>query len=257
MSPLEHDQAIDAFWACARGRTAPPSEWMRRLSREDAYRVQLGVLARYVQAGERQAGWKVGLTSRAMQIQQKVHEPVLGFLLQSGEKPSGTRFAYADLINPGFENELCLTVGTTLRGPGVTTEQAQAALSAMAPAFEIIEKRGDFAADLNVSLADNAQQRAYVTGGAVPVPARFDLATVAVELAINGAVAERALGREVLGTPAASVAWLANKLAELGLALEAGMKVMSGSFTRQYPLGRGDRIEARFDPAGPVRAEFV
>jgi 2-keto-4-pentenoate hydratase len=32
---------------------------------------------------------------------------------------------------------------------------------------------------------------------------------------------------------------------------------MSGSFTRQYPLNRGDRIEARFDPVGPVRAELV
>lgn len=251
------DQAIEAFWDAARQRTAPPDTWMKRLSREEAYRVQLGVLARYVAAGERHAGWKVGLTSKAMQLQQGVHEPVLGFLLASGERPSGTRFAWTDLINPGFENELCLTVGATLRGPGVTTERAQAALSAMAPAFEIIEKRGDFAADLNVSLADNAQQRAYVTGGAVPVPTGFDLATVAAEIRVNGAVAERALGREVLGTPAASIAWLANKLAELGLALEVGMKVMSGSFTRQYPLARGDRIEARFDPAGPVRAEFL
>ena len=111
--------------------------------------------------------------------------------------------------------------------------------------------------DLNVSLADNAQQRAYVTGGSVPVPSGFDMATIALELSVNGAVVERALGREVLGTPAASIAWLANKLAEFGLALEAGMKVMSGSFTRQYPIARGDRIEARFDPIGPVRAEFV
>jgi 2-keto-4-pentenoate hydratase len=255
MSTVE--EATEAFWTCARSRTAPSGEWMKRLSREEAYRVQLGVLARYVQAGERHAGWKVGLTSKAMQIQQNVHEPVLGFLLASGEKPSGIRFQFADLIGPGFENELCLTVGRTLRGPGVGTAQAQAALSAMAPAFEIIEKRGDFAADLNVSLADNAQQRAYVTGGSVPVPSGFDLATVALELTVNGAVAERARGREVLGTPAASIAWLANKLAEFGLALEAGMKVMSGSFTRQYPIARGDRIEARFDPIGPVRAEFV
>ena len=251
------DQAIDAFWQCARQRTAPGPEWMKRLSREEAYRVQLGVLARYVAAGERQAGWKVGLTSKAMQAQQGVHEPVLGFLLQSGERPSGTRFTYAELIRPGFENELCLTVGTTLRGPGVTIERAAAALSAMTPAFEIIERRGDFAADLNVSLADNAQQRAYVTGAPVPVPPGFDLATVALDLTVNGAEAERATGREVLGTPAASIAWLANKLAEMGLVLEAGMKVMSGSFTRQYLLNAGDRIEANFSPVGPVRAEFI
>lgn len=251
------EQAIEAFWECAQRRTAPGPEWMKRLSREEAYRVQLGVLARHVQAGDAQAGWKVGLTSKAMQAQQGVPEPVLGFLLRSGERPSPSRFRHAELMRPGFENELCLTVGRTLRGPGVTTEQAAAALSAMAPAFEIIERRGDFAADLNVSLADNAQQRAFVTGAPVPVPPGFDLATVEMELVVNAAAAERALGREVLGTPAASIAWLANKLAELGLALEAGMRVMSGSFTRQYLLAAGDRIEARFAPVGTVRAEFV
>ena len=63
--------------------------------------------------------------------------------------------------------------------------------------------------------------------------------------------------REVLGTPAASIAWLANKLAEFGLALESGMKVMSGSFTRQYLLNPGDRIDATFTPVGTVRAEFI
>jgi 2-keto-4-pentenoate hydratase len=31
---------------------------------------------------------------------------------------------------------------------------------------------------------------------------------------------------------------------------------MSGSFTRQYALTRGDRVESRFDPVGPVTAEF-
>jgi 2-keto-4-pentenoate hydratase len=250
------DQAIDAFWQCARRRVPAPPEWIGRLDRETAYHVQLGVLAHHVRAGDRHVGWKVGLTAKAMQIQQRVHEPVFGFLLASGDRPSGTRIAFAELINPGFENELCLTVGTTLRGPGITTAQATAALSAMAPALEIIEKRGDFAADLNVSLADNAQQRFFVTGGAVPVPADADLAAVSVEVRVNGAPAERALGREVLGTPAASVAWLANKLAEFGLALEAGMRIMSGSFTKQYAISARDRIESHFVPVGTVVAEF-
>ena len=239
------DQAIDAFWQCARQRVPVPPEWIARLDRDTAYRVQLGVLAHHVRAGDRHVGWKVGLTAKAMQIQQGVHEPVFGFLLASGDRPSGARIPFAELISPGFENELCLTMGTTIRGPGVTTEQAAAALSAMAPAFEIIEKRGDLAADLNVSLADNAQQRFFVTGPAVPV-----------EVHVNETLVERAMGGEVLGTPAASAAWLANKLAEFGLALEAGTRIMSGSFTKQYALGARDRIEARFVPVGTVAAEF-
>src|SRR5688572_5775542 len=178
------DQAIDAFWQCAQQRVPVPPEWIGRLDRDTAYRVQLGVLAHHVRAGDRHVGWKVGLTAKAMQIQQGVHEPVFGFLLASGDRPSGARIPFAELISPG------------------------------------IEKRGDFAADLNVSLADNAQQRFFVTGPAVPVPPGADLAAVSVEVHVNGTLVERALGGEVLGTPAASAAWLANKLAEFGLALE-------------------------------------
>src|SRR5207302_1632576 len=83
-------------------------------------------VARWVAGGDAHAGWKIGLTARAMQIQQGVHEPVFGFLLASGARPSGAVFDWAELVRPGFENELCLTVGTTLRGPGVTLAQARA-----------------------------------------------------------------------------------------------------------------------------------
>ena len=251
------EQAVDAFWESARRGIYSPPEWKGRLTREEAYRVQLGMLERYVRGGDRHAGWKVGLTSKAMQVQQRVHEPVFGFLLDSGARPSGTRFTYAELIGPGFENELCLTVGRTLRGPGITAEQAAAALSAVAPALEIIERRGDFAGDLNLALADNAQQKAFVTGATVPPSAAGDLGAVTVDVLVNGTHSETARGSEVLGTPAASIAWLANKLAEFGLALEADMRVMSGSFTRQYLLNAGDRVEARFAPVGSVSAEFA
>ena len=222
---------------------------------DQAYKAQLELLARCERAGERQAGWKVGLTARAMQAQQGVYEPVFGFLLLSGHRPSGTGFDFSALIRPGFENELCLTLGRPLAGPGVTLEQARSAVSHVAPALEIIEKRGDFGADLALSLADNAQQKAFVTGAAVPLDA-LDLAEVTLDLAVNGVAQERARGAEVLGTPIASIAWLANKLAAYGRRLEAGARVMSGSFTRQYDIARGDAVEARFEPLGLVRAEF-
>ena len=221
----------------------------------EAYRVQLGLLDRYVASGDRHAGWKVGLTAKAMQEQQRVHEPVFGFLLASGHRDSGAVFAFGELIRPGFENELCITMGRTLRGPRVTLEEAQAAIAMVSPSLEIVERRGDFTADLHLALADNAQQRAFVTGPAHPL-GDLDLAAVTVDVLVNDAHQERARGTEVLGTPVASIAWLANKLAEFDRALEAGARVMSGSFTRQYGLAAGDRVESRFAPLGSVRAEF-
>jgi 2-keto-4-pentenoate hydratase len=70
------------------------------------------------------------------------------------------------------------------------------------------------------------------------------------------AVRDRAAGIEVMGGPLHSIAWLANKLAEFGLALEPSAKVMSGSFTRQYRVERGDAVVARFDPFGEAKAVF-
>jgi 2-keto-4-pentenoate hydratase len=104
-------------------------------------------------------------------------------------------------------------------------------------------------------LADNAQQKAFVTGPTTPLGV-VDLAAVKLELSVNGLVQERALGEEVLGSPVASIAWLANKLAQFGRRLEAGTRVMSGSFTKQYNVNPNDVVEARFEPIGLVSAEF-
>ena len=252
---MQVDKALEAIWAGMQQGQHHPAAWQGRLSMADGYRVQLGVLDRLVAAGERHAGWKVGLTAKAMQEQHRVFEPVLGFLLESGHRASGVAFRFDDLIGPGFENELCITMGHTLRGPGVTSESARAAIAEVAPALEIVERRGDLTGDLPLALADNAQQKAFVTGPARALGA-LDLASVTVDVRVNGAHQERAAGTAVLDTPVASIAWLANKLAELGRSLEAWVRVMSGSFTRQYPIARGDRVEAHFEPLGAVIATF-
>jgi 2-keto-4-pentenoate hydratase len=60
-----------------------------------------------------------------------------------------------------------------------------------------------------------------------------------------------------LGHPYNSVAWLAAKLAQFGERVRAGDFIMSGSFTRQFPLAQGDRIDAAFAGVGTVSASVV
>lgn len=251
-------EAIDAIWECkARGIYYPP-EWRGRLDVDDGYRVQLGILAKEVKAGARQVGWKVGLTAKAIQHQVDFHERVFGYLLESGELTSGSHVPYDDLVAPSFETELLVVLGEPLKGPGITATRARGAIVGVAPGFELVEKRGDFAGDPALSMADNVQQRNFVVGPLTsPLPADADLRDTKVDVLINGEVVDTATGREVMGGPAASVAWLANKLADFGRRLEAGDKIMTGSLTRQYPIAKGDLIEARFEPYGTVTAEFA
>jgi 2-keto-4-pentenoate hydratase len=254
---MDLHRAMDMIWEAHRRGVYCPPELKGKLTMDEAYRVNLGFLERRVKEGERHAGWKVGLTAESIRKQIGYHEPIFGVLLASGHKPSGLTFKMSELIAPGFETELCFTVGQTLKGPDVTVAQARAAISAVAPAFELVERRAAFADDPPLAIADNAQQKYFVTGAALsPLPAELALRDARVEVFINGKSVAAAGGEAVMGDPAASVAWLANKLSQFGRSLEAGVRIMAGSFVQMFPIQAGDRIEARFDPIGTVTAHF-
>lgn len=256
---LDFDKAVEAFWAARRGGPYP-LHLEPQLDQDSAYRINLALIDRHAAEGEVQAGWKVGLTARAIREQFGLPEPVFAVLYDHGRWDSGVEHPLSDLTRPGWENELCLTLGETLRGPGVTEDDVRRAVSTVAPALEIIEARGPNSLDGLYSMtADNGQQRAYVVGAETPFdPAVHDLGAATVEVFVDGESQETAPGSAVMeSSPLASIVWLANKLAAYGRAVEAGSVVMTGSFTRQYTIDRPLRAEARFDPFGSAVATFT
>jgi 2-keto-4-pentenoate hydratase len=91
-----------------------------------------------------------------------------------------------------------------------------------------------------------------VLGPPVGPEALPQLSQVEARVRINGAEVATGRGEAVLGHPFNAVVWLAAKLAEFGERLRAGDTIMSGSFTRQFPLNRGDRVECAFAGIGSV-----
>jgi 2-keto-4-pentenoate hydratase len=253
MNPAQVEAAAAAFEAAAARGEYFPVAWAGRLNLDDAYRILLARLRRRQDAGSRRIGWKVGLTATAIQQQFGVHEPVFGCLLAEGLRRSGEVFRHAALIQPGFENELCIVLGRDLAA-GATAQDVAAAVERVHPAFEIIETRGDFTRELALALADNAQQKAFVIGASIGADRLPDLAGVGVRVRINDEEVAAATGDAVLGHPYNAVAWLAAKLGQFGEGVRAGDYIMSGSFTRQFPLAKGDRIEADFAGIGSVTA---
>ena len=223
MTDIDFNQAVEDFWQASQGG-AFPVQWQDSFDRETAYRICLAMIARRAANGDPQAGWKVGLTAKAIREQQGASEPVFAVLYDKGRWQSGVSHPYADLMHPGWENELCLTMGASLSGPDVTEEEAKA-----------------------------------VVGAATPYdPAIHDLAESCVDLYVNGEFQEKAYGVEILeSSPIASIRWLAGKLAEFGLELKAGSAVMTGSFTKQYRFEGPVEIEARFEPFGTGTATFT
>jgi 2-keto-4-pentenoate hydratase len=241
------DDLVEVFWQSRLRGAYFPKAYFGKLSIEDAYRVQLGMIARREAAGEKQIGWKVGLTAPAIQAQFGFHEPVFGCVLDT--VGSGTVLSAASLIAPGFENELCMKLGRDLTGD-VSVAAAASAVEVVYPALEIIETRGPFTEQIALALADNAQQKVCVLGDAVKLPA--DLTRVQANVFVNGVEVGAGTGDAVLGNPLNSLVWLAGKLGQFGRGLKAGDIVMTGSFTRQFPLAAGDKVRSVFAGVGAV-----
>jgi 2-keto-4-pentenoate hydratase len=250
---FDEQAAIDSFWAARARGVYFPTEWFDRLTLDEAYRIQLGLIDRRCAAGEQQIGWKVGLTAKPIQQQFGFHEPVFGCILES--RRSGHVFRPADLIKPGFEPELCLRVARPLAGD-ISLAEARRAIDVVYPSLEIIETRGDLSAQIAVAMADNAQQKTIILGNPSPLD-DLELENIAATILINGKTVATGRGDAVLGNPLSSVVWLARKLPEFGRGIRAGDLIMSGSFTRQFPIEPGDRVHADFAGIGDVRTEML
>jgi 2-keto-4-pentenoate hydratase len=237
---------IESFWQARQRGEYFPREWFDRLNLDEVYRIQLGLIGRRGAAGERQIGWKVGLTAKAIQEQFGFHEPVFGCVLET--TTSGHLFAPGSLIQPGFECELCMRLARDLPA-GADVAAAGAAVGEIYPALEIIETRGP-ATQIPLMLADNAQQKTCVLGAPVRLPQMLE--TIICTVTINDQLAATGTGDAVLGNPLNSLVWLASKLPQYRRKLAAGEIVMTGSFTRQFPIAPGDRVQVTFSGVGAV-----
>lgn len=253
---MSTEQTVQSLWEHRSRGDCFPAEWKGRLDKDEAYRVQLGLLARKIGAGERQAGWKVGLTAEGLRVAFGSPEPVFGHLLQSARTTSGHAFAWSDLKKAAVESELLITLGRDLSGPSVTAEDARGAVASIAPALEIVDLgRADMKGDLPLTVADNVMQFAFVHAAPIPLGS-LDFGGVRAKVTIDDEVVADVVGRDVIDNQLETLAWLAKTLHRYGRALRAGECVMTGSFTKPLPVERGARIRTVFEGIGEVTTSF-
>ena len=216
-------------------------------------------IARREAAGEVLAGFKVGFTNIAVRDKMGLPDSTYGYLFEGMVLEGGGEVEMRDLVAPKIETELCLRLGRDLEGPGVTMETALAAVEAVRASFEICDARiRDWKCPYPDFFADNGFSARIVLGGTGWTPVgEVDLLTERVVLAKDGVEVAEGRGEMALGHPANAVAWLANKLAERGRSLRAGMLVMTGTLTPITPIEGGCTYTGTFSTLGVVAERFV
>jgi 2-oxopent-4-enoate/cis-2-oxohex-4-enoate hydratase len=64
-------------------------------------------------------------------------------------------------------------------------------------------------------------------------------------------------GAAALEHPANAVAWLANTMGRLGMALEAGEVILSGSLAAMVPVVAGDMLRVSLGGVGSASVRFI
>jgi 2-keto-4-pentenoate hydratase len=235
----------------------PLTETHPELSIEDAYAIQLRQVDTWKAAGRRVAGYKVGLTSLAMQRQLGVDQPDFGHLF-ADMILDGVAIPTDRFIAPRIEPEISFVLAKELRGPGLTILDVIDAVDYAIASLEIIDSRiADWKITLADTIADNASSGALVLGTKPLRLGVVDLGLVGCVIRKNGEVVGTGAGAAVLGNPLNGLVWVANTLGALGQPLEAGSIVMAGSITAAVAVAPGDSISAEFSSLGTVRARFL
>jgi 2-keto-4-pentenoate hydratase len=228
------------------------------LNLDEAYRVQLSLIDRRCARGERIVGRKVAFTSRGTMTQFGVTESAFGTILSGGVFADGDAVPVSRFPAVGAEAEVAFVIGEELRGPGVTIAQVLKATRGVVAALEIINLCITHTPWNAVEVvATNAVHGGIVLGGQLTPLDGLNLRYEGMVAEVDGEAVGSGAGVEVLGNPAASVAWLANKLSEFDCTLRPDDIVLSGSIIRMLEVKAGQAVKATFSRIGSVGARFV
>jgi 2-keto-4-pentenoate hydratase len=261
MTDAAHDALAERLHRAMRaGRGIdPPSETLS-YGFEDAYRVRRKLVDRMIAEGGQPRGHKIGFTSEAMQKMYGMSGPDFGILLDTMFVSAVQPVRVSQLSNTRAEPELAFELARPLSGPGITVEHALAACVRVWAAIEVIDSRvGAMRAKAHDSLADNAGA-GWVVLGSVPLdPGKLNLPELMLTMEVEGHTQSAPAG-DVMGHPAAPLAWLANKLPELdglGGALQPGDIVITGAPVRSVAVVAGTQLHATFGPLGSIDLTFI
>jgi len=223
-------------------------EEVRPKSLDEAYAIQAAFHRQLTGSRGRIAGYKIALTSKAMQDFVGIHHPLWGAIFAQTVRGSPATLLHADFMHLGIECEIAIRLARDLPAAKAPYDESAiaAAIDACMPAFELVEDRhADFKSlDAFSLVADNAWNAGIVLGQPIADWRARDLGNARGRLFVNDKPAGEGHGRDALGHPLKALTWLANGLAERDLELTRGMVVMTGSIVTTKFLEPDDR--ARF-----------
>ena len=265
MTPQDHAKAATDLLIAERTGEQIKLLTMRHpeMGMDDAYAIQNEIWRAKLELGHKVIGWKIGLTSKAMQAALNIDIPDSGILFDDMLFETGATVPAGRFIQPRVEAEIAFVMGSQVGGADVTQADIIAATDYVTPSIEILDtriQRVDAATGQSRkifdTISDNAANAGVVLGKERHKLEDVDLRWFGAITSRGGEVEETGLGAGVLNDPIESVVWLARRMAQYGQSIEPGQIILSGSFIRPIECPSGAKIHADFGNFGSVDIAF-
>lgn len=233
------------------------------MSLADARKAQQDFVARLIPKLGESAGFKVGLTSKAVQETVGATSPMRGVLLRSMLLKDGATVSTKFGSRPIWEPDLIVTVKDAGINLATTALEAARHLDEVVAFVELPDRvvAETEKPDGQLLTAVNAGARLGVTGQRVKIQATPAFLAALENMTVtatdqSGAELATAKGTTLLGHPLNPVLWLIKNLAATGEKLKAGDVISLGSFAKPQPPQPGQTMTVRYDglPGGPIKA---
>ena len=256
----------------AKQRTAADRIWDSILSKETcnpireligesdidaAYKIQQINTDRKLADGERIIGYKVGLTSFAVQKQLGVDQPDFGVLTKSMLVNEDGEVPMSELMQPKAEAEIAFFLSQDIDNQLISIYELIKFIDSVSASIEIVGSRIEaWNIRITDTIADNASASHFVVGKSKVKLEDIDLVNCNMSMTKNGEVASVGQGSACMGNPMNAALWLVNTMVERGTILRKGDVILSGALGPMVPVSPGDQFKADIEGLGAVSVSF-
>lgn len=223
----------------------------------DAYDIQDQYVALLRAEHGELAGYKVGLTSKAMQTFCGIDHPIGGVVLARRVLQTGATVRRGDYGHLGLEFEVAVRIKSDMPAAAQTPAAVAPHVDGVCAAIEVVDDRtADYShLDVRSLVADNSWNAGIVISNfATQWP---DLEGMLGKASKDGAPIGEGYGRDILGHPFNSVAWLNAQLALRGGGLRRGQVVMTGSVMKTVFPAEPASYRFEFERLGAVEVRVA
>lgn len=210
--------------------------------------------------GESIAGFKIGCTSRAIQNQFGLNEPIHAYLFRSTIEAAGDsdELQMGRYLNCSVEPEMVIEMKNEVDGEGMSDSEIMNAIGCVRVGIELHHFRFWQVPPTSQELiASGGFHAGLIIGDEKVSPHKLNFKDELFRVYFDGRLVAEEPASEILGGPVASIRWLSQSLAKKGMRLKAGDLVIPGSPVALLPVKPGVELKIEIQGIGSISRRCV